>query len=449
MTAELDRRQLFGIAGGALTSAYVAGPRPAGAIPAVKGQIPADPVKFGHMTFFSGPGAVLGEGSFKGHTLAAEEINAEGGFLKKRKIVTITADEAAGTDANVKELRRMKLSENIDWFTGVIAAHNTLALGPVAEELQVPSFFTDGCADPLFEKLVQRPQYVFRATNILSSDAIALALAVHQTWPEVRRIAHIHPDYMLGRYQQLHFQVAIKKKIPQSESVFEAWPKLGTSDFNAHIAAIIAANPDLLVTSLWGGDYVNFYKQALRQQLFDKMKFASNLGFGSRPQSLGKDHPEGILAGVHGNYHFTYPPGDRWPVNKRFVEAYYKRWNEYPALEAEGAYTALYLIKQSIEKANQLVGGWPEPEMVIQLLKGSMIQAPSGYVYVRPDDNSAMKDVAVGFSKNLAEYAVPVWDPDRVMVFPIRSVTAPADWPKPGQGHEDPSAAYNWINKTW
>jgi branched-chain amino acid transport system substrate-binding protein len=87
--------------------------------------------------------------------------------------------------------------------------------------------------------------------------------------------------------------------------------------------------------------------------------------------------------------------------------------------------------------------------MVIALLKGSMIQAPSGYVYVRPDDNSAMKDVAVGFSKNLPEYSFPVWDPDRVMVFPIRSVTAPADWPKPGQGHEDPSAAYNWINKTW
>ena len=136
------------------------------------------------------------------------------------------------------------------------------------------------------------------------------------------------------------------------------------------------------------------------------MKFASNLGFGSNPHSLGKDHPEGILAGVHGNYHFTYPPGDKWPVNKRFVENYHKRWNQYPALEAEGAYTAIYLIKQAIEKANQLIGGWPEPEMVIQLLKGSMIQAPSGYVYVRPEDNSAMKDVAVGFSKNLPGISV-------------------------------------------
>src|SRR2546428_9402138 len=28
------------------------------------------------------------------------------------------------------------------------------------------------------------------------------------------------------------------------------------------------------------------------------------------------DHPEGVIAGVHSNYHFTYPDGDRWPYNK-------------------------------------------------------------------------------------------------------------------------------------
>ena len=58
------------------------------------------------MTFFTGPAAVLGEQSYKGHILAAEEINAQGGLLGKRQIETLKADEAAGTDANVKELRR-------------------------------------------------------------------------------------------------------------------------------------------------------------------------------------------------------------------------------------------------------------------------------------------------------------------------------------------------------
>ena len=72
-----------------------------------KGRIPDTPYKVGHMTLLTGAGAVLGEPSLKGHTMAADEINAKGGLLGKRKIETITADEAAGTDANVKELRRM------------------------------------------------------------------------------------------------------------------------------------------------------------------------------------------------------------------------------------------------------------------------------------------------------------------------------------------------------
>jgi len=106
-----------------------------------KGKIPDKPIKIGHMTFFTGPGAVLGEHSYKGHLLAAEEINAQGGFLGKRQIETITADETAGTDANVKEMRRMKLSVDIDWFTGIISSGNTPALGPVAEELKLPTIF--------------------------------------------------------------------------------------------------------------------------------------------------------------------------------------------------------------------------------------------------------------------------------------------------------------------
>src|SRR5499427_10150790 len=112
-----------------------------------KGRIPDKPYKIGHMTLLTGAGAVLGEPSLKGHTMAAEEINAKGGFLGKRQIETITADEAAGTDANVKEMRRMKLSADIDWFTGIISSGNTPALGPVAEELKLPTIFVDGCTD--------------------------------------------------------------------------------------------------------------------------------------------------------------------------------------------------------------------------------------------------------------------------------------------------------------
>ncbi len=133
------------------------------------------------MTFLTSAAAVLGEPSLKGHTMAAEEINAQGGFLGKRKIETITADEAAGTDANVKEFRRMKLDGKIDLFTGIISSANTPALGPVAEELAVLTIFTDGCTDFLFDKAVPNPKYCFRITNIQSADGITAAVGVAQT----------------------------------------------------------------------------------------------------------------------------------------------------------------------------------------------------------------------------------------------------------------------------
>src|SRR5712691_3782981 len=165
-----------------------------------KGNIPDKPIKIGHMTFFTGPGAVLGEPSYKGHILAAEEINAQGGFLGKRKIETMKADENAGTDANVKEMRRLKLSEKVDLFTGVISSGNTPALGPVAEELKLLTIFVDGCTDFLFDKAVPNPHYIFRITNIQSADGVTCGLAAVMTWgKQIKRIAHIHPDYSYGR----------------------------------------------------------------------------------------------------------------------------------------------------------------------------------------------------------------------------------------------------------
>src|SRR5467141_1877051 len=379
-----------------------------------KGTIPDKPFKIGHMTFFTGAGAVLGEPMYKGNLLAADEINAQGGLLGKRKIEILKADEAAGTDANTKEMRRLKLSEKIDLFMGITSSGNSPALGPVAEELKLLTMFVDGCTDFLFDKAVPNPRYIFRITNIQSADGSTCAVGVALTWPDVKKVAHIHPDYSYGRNCFDHFSIVTKKLLPKAQNVSEAWPKLFSTDFTPHITKTLAAKPDLLVTSLWGGDYVAFYKQALQHGVFSKMKVATTLALGSAPHSIGKDHPEGVLSGVHSNYHFTYPGGDRWPQNKSFVERYLKRWKEYPNFQSEGAYTALYLLKSAIERANKLTNGWPEDEAIISQLEGLGMDTPSGYLYIRPDNHQGYKDAITGFSKNLPEYPFPVWDPDRI-----------------------------------
>ena len=366
-----------------------------------KGTIPDRPFKIGHMTFFTGAGAVLGEPMYKGNVLAAEEINAKGGLLGKRKIEIIKADENAGTDANTKEMRRMKLSEKIDLFMGITSSGNTPALGPIAEELKLLTIFVDGCTDILFDKAVPNPRYVFRITNIQSADGATCALAVAMTWPQIKTFAEIHPDYSYGRNCHDHFGIVTEKLLPKAKSISEAWPKLATTDFTPHITKTLAAKPDLLVTSLWGGDYVAFYKQALQHGVFDKMKVATTLALGSAPQALGKDHPEGVLGGVHANYHFTYPAGDRWPLNNAFVEKYKAKFNEYPNFQAEGAYTATYVLKTAVEKANKLMGGWPDDDAIIGQIEGMMYPGPGGYVYFRPDNHQGYKDAITGFTTDV------------------------------------------------
>src|ERR1700730_4710898 len=251
-----------------------------------KGTIPDKPFKIGHMTFFTGAGAVLGEPMYKGNLLAADEINAQGGLLGKRKIEILKADEAAGTDANTKEMRRLKLSEKIDLFMGITSSGNTPALGPVAEELKLLTIFVDGCTDFLFDKAVPNPRYIFRITNIQSADGSTCAVGVALTWPDVKKVAHIHPDYSYGRNCFDHFMVAYKKLVPGAEVVSEGWPKLGTTDFTAHITKTISSNPDLIMSSVWGGDYVALYKQALRYGMFNNAKFASTIAFGVAPRAI-------------------------------------------------------------------------------------------------------------------------------------------------------------------
>lgn len=456
MATDIDRRDFLtalGVTmgsaalGGSLAGVPIAGP--AEAQEPAKGQIPDRPVKFGHITILSGPGAILGAPSLKGHTLAAEEINAAGGLLGRRKIETITADEAAGPDATIKEVKRMKLSEKIDYFSGIIAAHNQLAVGPVVEELKLLTIMTEGCIDKLFEVDVPKPHYLFGMANILSADGVTLAMSVAKAWPDARRIAVIHPDYAFGRWFNLHFEAAREKVMPRSEVVSEVWAPFGSLEFSSHITKTVAARPDVVVTSMWGGMYISFYKQALRYGLFDKARLAGNVNFAVTPQALGKDHPEGALAGSHSNYYFTYPPPSKSAINKRFVERFYQRWQEYPAMSAEAAYTGLYLFKTAVERAHKVTGGWPDDDAIIKQLEGLSIEAPAGTVTIRREDHRAYKDVKLGFSKNVPDYPFPVWDPERIITIPVASMTAPPNWAKPGQGHNDPSSTVNWIKTTW
>jgi branched-chain amino acid transport system substrate-binding protein len=174
------------------------------------------------------------------------------------------------------------------------------------------------------------------------------------------------------------------------------------------------------------------------------MKFASTIAFGVAPHAIGKDHPEGAIAGVHSNYYFNFPPSNRWPLNTDFVKKYHDKWKEFPNFQSEGAYVTIHMLKEAVERANKLAGGWPDDDAIISQLENLGMAGPAGYIYFRQDNHQAYKDAVTGFSKNLPEYPFQVLDPNRVITIPIRNITAPPGWPK-----GEPTSTYTWIDKTW
>ena len=71
------------------------------------------------------------------------------------------------------------------------------------------------------------------------------------------------------------------------------------------------------------------------------------------------------------------------------------------------------------------------------MLEGMGMDTPAGYLYIRPDNHQGYKDAVIGMTKNDPAYDFPVWDPKSIITIPIRDITAPPNWPKPGSGHNE------------
>ncbi len=392
---------------------------------------PSGPIKLGSQNFFTGPGALLGLPSAYGTRMAVKEINDAGGILG-RKIELLERDEGP-SDATLREFRKLVLEDKIDYYMGLISSGNTPTVGPEAEENKVLTLFVDGCTDILFERAVPNPFYIFRITNIQSSDAITAAVGTMKLLvdrgliPENPKITGIHPDYAYGRLIHDFYNTAMQKMLPDAEILDQQFPGLfKVTDFSAQITSMIQQQPDLAVVSLWGGDYVNWYKQAIGFGLFDKMKVVTTLTFGGSPQAVGKDHPTGHVGGVHANYWFTNPDWTLWPLNGEFVKKFKDMWDEYPSFEAEGAYVGGYMLKDAIEIAAQEVGGYPDDEEVIPVLETYSTYGPAGYIQVRKKNHQCYKNAVIGMTGTSPEYDFAVMS--EVLVLPIEKVSAPAEY---------------------
>ena len=401
-------------------------------------SIPKTPIKAAAISFLSGaaaaPFGIPGDNAYK---LCAEWINNHGGILG-RKIELKSFDEAGGADTQVKLARKLIIEDKVDVILGYISSGDCKAILPLSDELGGLIIAYDCGTHVLMEgnrSPYKVPKYGlgFRSAAHLGIDNIGLALYIKKYFPGVTKIAGINPDYAWGRDSWLVFETAIKKLMPGVKVVKKLWPKLFTTDYTAHISALIGSGAEIIHSAFWGGDAVTFTKQAIGMGLFKKARMAYSRGE-PYPQEVGMDYPEGQIICCAGTHYFLYPPADKWPLNKWFVEEFHKKYGKYPTYPCYHAYQAIFTYKAAVEKAASLVGGWPSQEEISKAAAGLFIQTPSGYLEIAEDHNGR-EDVLVGISKKVKGYPFPILDPEKMAVFPAHMVNAPVgirtvDWIK-------------------
>jgi branched-chain amino acid transport system substrate-binding protein len=343
----------------------------------------ADTIKLGGMYPLSGRAADLGITCKQGAELAVKEINAKGGVLGK-KLELLSSDSKANVQEAVSISNRYIQKDAVNFLFGEVSSAAVLAIGEIAKQEKVIFMATVGSTDTLTKEKWNR--YTFRSGTCNSQESNSLALYTVKN-KDLVKFYNIGPDYEYGRTMWDLFKAKIKEQNPKAEFIGEQWPKLFAPDYSSYINAILAAKPDAVFCSLWGGDLVAFIKQAKPFGLFDKMKWIIATGADiTVTRALGADMPTGLI--VDQRYYFHWP---ETPRNEQFVKAYMTEYKDYPSAWAVEGYDGVYFLAEAIRKAGAL-----DTEKIIAALEGLSIDSPRGKASLRKEDHQLLCDFMVG-----------------------------------------------------
>ncbi len=373
----------------------------------------------GIFTFTSGPAAAYGMPGRNAADLVVNQINQSGG-IGGVPIKPIYVDEGQGTDGVVAEFRKLASDNANQVMVAALSSANCLALAPVAEQLQMPTFMWNCDTHQLFLK--DRYKYVYRTNSSTVPEFVSSVLYLLSVKPNVKKVAIINPDYAFGRDAGLIFKETLKRLKPDAEVVAELYPKLGSPSFNTEISRLVSAQPDVVFSNFWGADLENFVRQAAPRELFTRSTVILALGE-SVLQRVGTLLPEGVIIGVIGDGWWMSPDAQRKPQTKAFVENYRQRFNEYPVFPSFKMANTLYAVKAVYDKALATnKDRWPTRDDLVAAAKNLKTDTLTGTLALR-EDNDGLVDQIVGETKKDPAYPFPIMG--NMVRYPASLVTPP------------------------
>jgi branched-chain amino acid transport system substrate-binding protein len=316
-------------------------------------------LKLGIPLPLTGTNAKFGEIEKKSYEIALEEINAKGG-IKGKKVVLEFEDSQGKPEVSRSIVERLIDVKKQPVIFGEYSSSCSKAVAAVAEERKVPYMVVTGATDDITQ---QKYKYVFRMnpTNAYYATGF-MSFLKEVVKPKSIAILYESSDFGSSGAEDMVNQ---SKKFGMQVLVKEQYEK-GAVDFKPILSKVKAARPDVIYMVSYVMDAALLMRQ-IKELRIDANLYAGGAAGFAIPEFIqnAKEASELVVTATLWSPQVTYPGA------KEFAEKYKSRHKDYPSYHGAEAYSALYVIKDVLERAKS----WKADDIRVAFKATKMITA--------------------------------------------------------------------------
>lgn len=349
--------------------------------------------------------------------MAIEEINATGGVLGRKILPVIEDARSRVEDIFPKKAKKLLLEDRVAAVFGCWTSASRKAVLPIFEEHNGLLFYPlqyegNECSRNIIYTGLAPNQQILPAIDwLISSHGGAR-----------RRFYLIGSDYVYPR--TANYIVSKYAEEAGAEIVGERYTQLGERDYVGTVDEIVAADPDVIFSTLNGDTNVHFYGELAARGITPQQLpvFATSVGEDELRGLLPAD-VEGHLAG------WSYFQSVDTPANRSFVSRFQAEHGEDRVVSdpMEAAYSQVYLWKLAVEKA----GSFEVDRVLDAYNQGIEFDAPGGRIMVDPKTRHTYKPFLIGRIREDRQFDIVYETPDLIKPEPYPKLAFPGwqcDW---------------------
>jgi branched-chain amino acid transport system substrate-binding protein len=297
-----------------------------------------EPVKIGFVTTLTTPAAVIGEDMRRSVELALEHLGQKMGGLDVELLVE---DDGFKPDVGKQKTDKLVKQDDVDFVAGYIWSHVLLA--SYQSVVRADKFLISANAGP--SMIAGRRCHPNFFSTSWQNDQTPMAMGEYLNREGVQSLYIMAPNYAAGKDMVRGVESTFKGQVIGKD--LTKWGADAQLDFSAELAKARASGAEAIFVfypGKAGGAFIQQYQQAgLRGKL--PLYTVFTVDALSLPK-LQQGRLEGVL-GSKNTLHWS--PDLDVPANRRFVNDFLQKHDQYPSFYGAQAYDAIMLINSAVE----------------------------------------------------------------------------------------------------